>query len=351
MVKAVAPPETVEWSCPTCREETEQKVLKGKVVKKGLGVEGTFECLQCGSVQSSLVTWPSPVPISMIVSKEAESYPAGVEVLEGEGISVGDEFEVEDTLVEITGIELKDQGRRVEKAFAEEVATLWAKSIDQVRVKFAVNVGPVTRSYEAWFGPEEEISVGEPFELGDERAVVDRILTTEGRRYMGTYNVRDIKRVWLRSPSRQRPLHGGGPPNAERGGRPEGRPVGARTGQGRSRPSSGRTGGGPWTGEQRQERPPGARPRSGDDERPRSGGPRSGGRNDTRPGQGRPSSGTRSSGRPRTGGAKGRPGAGGRPSTGRSSPPRAPRAPRSGGTGPSQKGRGRPSKDRRGSRP
>lgn len=269
-------PETVEDRCVTCGETTLQEVLKGRVVKGGLGVEGTFRCTECETVVSGLVSFPAPLVVPLIVSYEDESVPAQVEVPEDEMLEIGDEFLVDDERVELTGIELKDEGRRVEKARADEIRTLWGKNRDRIKVKFGINEGDVTHSFETWFGPEEEVHVGEAFDLGDDEVVVDRIVTTEGSKIRGGWNVRSIKRVWLRRPSKRRERR------EEREDRKDG------DASGRARPTTDARTGDKGTG----------RASSRASGRPSQGRPPSKGRG--RPGAGRPR------GRGPTGGARGR---------------------------------------------
>lgn len=264
------PPESVETRCVTCLEETEHEVLKGKVVRGGLGVEGTFKCLECTTIQSGLVTFPAPLEVPFIVSEGPEAVPHGVEIFDDDQVAVGDEFEIDGALVEVTSVELKEDGRRVRRAKATDIGTLWGKNIDTIRIGFALNTGPRTMAFEADFGPEDEIAVGDEFEYDDEDVIVERIITDGGKRFRGSFNVREIKRVWLKKKKDDRPRkprsdvprgqkaqrqysrerskqkQGGDRPT---GGRPSGPPRsgGYGGGDGGSRPSGG-GGSGPYRG-------------------------------------------------------------------------------------------------------
>jgi uncharacterized Zn finger protein len=346
------PPEIVETRCTACRDTTEHQVLKGKVVRGGLGVEGTFECLECKTVHTGLVSFPAPLDIPFIVSQDAESEPASVPLFEDDVVAVGDEFEIEDSLIEVTAIELKEEARRVNRAKAQEIKTLWGKNIDIIRIGFALNIGDITRSFEAEFGPEDEIAIGDEFEYEDGDVIVDKILTFDGKRFRGSHNVREIKRVWLRrkgEPKKERrdPTVPRGQKEQRRAGRQQDKAP--RTASGRTsgdRPSGGRpsssdrpSGGRPSGGRPSGGRPSGGRPSGG---RPSGGRPSGGRPSGGRPSGGRPSGGRPSGGRP----SGGRP-SGGRPSGGR--PSGGPGGGRGGPRGGGGRGRGggRPGPGRR----
>jgi uncharacterized Zn finger protein len=232
----VAPPQAVEATCPHCGEHATQQVKKGHVAKKGAAVEGTFTCEECGHTHQGLIDVPVPVEIPLLVSdEEGKTEPMAVQVLDEENVQLGDEFEVEEALVEITSVELSD-ARRVEKAPAKDIKTLWGKDITQVKVSFAMNVGSETRAFEAHFDPEDSIAIGDKFDLDETEVEVKQIVTDAGKRRHGRHNVREIRRVWLKRHGRD-----------DRQGPPRGRTTGAtkRPQGGRSGQRSGtRTGGG-----------------------------------------------------------------------------------------------------------
>ena len=300
---APVPPEILDTRCATCRAETEHDVLKGKVVRGGLGVEGTFRCRDCATTHSGLVTFPVPVDIPFIVSVQDAAQPHAVQVFEDDQVAVGDEFEIDGALVEVTAIELKDEARRVRRARAPDIKALWGKNIDHIRIGFSLNVGSVTHAFEADFGPEDEISVGEEFTYEDQDVIVDRIITQGGKRFRGTFNVREIKRVWLRKPPGSGPVRRAPPkdvPRSQKEQRQANRKThpGPRTGAPRRSPAGSGDGG------RSGSRPGGSGGRSsGGGGGPRSGG--SGGRSSG--GRGGPRGGPRGggSGGPRRGGAPG----------------------------------------------
>ncbi len=196
----VAPPEQVEALCPGCGEHSLHHVEKGQVAKKGAAVEGTFTCAECGHTHQGLVEVPVPVNVPFLVSdEEGRTQPLSIQVLDEEDVKTGDEFEVEDALVEVTSIETQD-GKRVEEAPAKGIKTLWGKDITQVKVSFAMNVGSATRAFEAHFDPEDTIGIGDKFDLDETEVEVKQVITDSGRRRHGRHNVREIRRVWIKRP-------------------------------------------------------------------------------------------------------------------------------------------------------
>lgn len=237
----MAPPEEVETQCPACKAPRPHQVKKGTVVKSGSGVEGTFTCLKCSHTHQGLVQIPMPVEIPLIVSRDAEAEPLAVQVLEEEEVRVGDEFEVEDALVEVTSIEIADT-QRVRKAPAKNIKTLWGKDITQVKVAFGLNAGPHTRAFETTFDPDDTIGIGDKFDLDDMEVEAQKIITTSGRRTHGRHSVREIRRVWLKRSGSSRPVYKR-PAKSATGKRPSPPPrkgAGKRpSGTGRGRPRDG----------------------------------------------------------------------------------------------------------------
>ena len=135
-------PNALNLECPDCGEKTVHEVLRGKISKEGDVLETTVKCLQCAKVYTTVVREPKAVMVPIIVSDMGSSKRYEVEMSQGDLVSYEDEMFVEDMPVLITGIEV--DGRRVLKAKAEEIASLWAKKFDKVRVRIAVNKGSKT---------------------------------------------------------------------------------------------------------------------------------------------------------------------------------------------------------------
>ena len=190
-------PNALNLECPDCGEKTVHEVLRGKISKEGDVLETTVKCQQCAKVYTTVVREPKAVLVPIIVSEMASSKRYEVEMAQGDLVSYEDEMFVEDMPVLITGLEV--DGRRVMKAKAEEISTLWAKKFDKVRVRIAVNKGSKTLSVDITATPDEEFFVGDLMTLGREEVVIHSIKTSDGgMAKSGAVRARDIVRIYAK---------------------------------------------------------------------------------------------------------------------------------------------------------
>src|SRR3989442_114492 len=113
-----------------------------------------------------------------------------------EDVTVGEELDLGDTRISVTAIESK--GRRVGAEKAKSIDTVWAKRIDQVRVKFSVNKGNRTVPHEVLAAADEEFEIGEIVDLGRDRAVVHHIRTERRTLRQGRVRADEIVRMYGR---------------------------------------------------------------------------------------------------------------------------------------------------------
>ncbi|HEX9341245.1 MAG TPA: HVO_0476 family zinc finger protein [Thermoplasmata archaeon] len=172
----MAAPSALVLTCGQCGETAPHRVLRGKI---GGGdeivFEGVVKCSACDFVSSVVTREPKPIDVPLVVSWLDQSEKTSLEFSPEEDVRVGEELDLGDSRIAITAIEVG--GRRVDGAKAKEVATLWAKRIDQVRVKFSVNKGNRTVPHEVLAAADEEFEIGEIVDLGKVRAVVHHIRT------------------------------------------------------------------------------------------------------------------------------------------------------------------------------
>lgn len=190
-------PSALVLTCASCGEVVPHRVLRGKIGGKDeIVFEGTVKCTKCGHVSTVVTREPKPIHVPIIVSWLEQSERTTLEFSPEEDVDVGEELELGDTRIAITAIE--SGGRRVEGAKAKEVATLWAKRIDRVRVKFSVNKGNRTVPHEVLAAPDEEFEVGEIVDLGKERALVHHIRTHARTVRRGRVRADEIVRMYGR---------------------------------------------------------------------------------------------------------------------------------------------------------
>ncbi|WP_214019644.1 HVO_0476 family zinc finger protein [Methanoculleus sp.] len=162
--------------CPVCKEECEHQVLRE-------AAELVVQCSECGQVHR-IPKPPEPeiLTVKAIVSHETESMVCSVEMLEDEAVSLGDQIaaECEDEVfgVEVTGIEAG--AKRVRRAKAREVTTLWTRGIEQVVVKASIHTGRTTLPLYQTVDGEDEFVVGETYTFGGRRIRISHIKLRDG---------------------------------------------------------------------------------------------------------------------------------------------------------------------------
>ncbi|MCK9297820.1 MAG: hypothetical protein M0P21_02505 [Methanoculleus sp.] len=162
--------------CPVCKEECEHQILRE-------AAELVVQCSECGQVHR-IPKPPEPeiLTIKAIVSRETESRVCSVEMLADEVVSLGDQIaaECEDEVfgVEVTGIEAG--AKRVRRAAAGEVTTLWTRGIEQVVVKASIHTGRTTLPLYQTMEGEEEFIVGEAYTFAGRRIRISHIKLRDG---------------------------------------------------------------------------------------------------------------------------------------------------------------------------
>ncbi|PSQ28523.1 hypothetical protein BRD03_02905 [Halobacteriales archaeon QS_9_68_17] len=175
--------ERVAVTCPSCSPdiETVHEVLKP-------GGQATVRCTECSHVHKTTVEEDEAVTRDVVVSQDGESFTATVDAPPEEPVAVGEEFvlDAEEAImtVRITDLELGEQ-RRVEEAVIEDVDTLWTRAVDNVSVDATIHPKEGTgnredtRSVEVFVPGDDEFTVGEVEEHGDEAFEVEGIVVRD----------------------------------------------------------------------------------------------------------------------------------------------------------------------------
>ncbi len=174
--------------CPACGDP-EFEVLKQS--ENSL----TLQCVECHNVWSTTPPRIRTIELKFVISHEGEAHPDRMEVLRDDEIAVGDEFELNDHRMIVTGIER--EGGTSEKLQAEDIKVLHAKVFDTVPLKFSVNDGDTTRSYRRDVDPDQPISIGEVFDLDGAKVIVKTFKTDQNRTvHKGVLPARSIVRCF-----------------------------------------------------------------------------------------------------------------------------------------------------------
>jgi uncharacterized Zn finger protein len=181
--------------CPQCEDETDHEVLKeapGDLLVR---------CTVCGAIYHIPVPKERLIDVKAIVSMEDQSLVGSVELLEDDLVSVGDTLVAESgedvVSVEVTSIEVGD--RRVGRAKASEISTLWTRVIEEVIVKASVHHGAKTIPLYQQCDGEEPFAVDEVYTFGNVRFRITHIKMRTGQmlRKEGWKTVaKKIKRIY-----------------------------------------------------------------------------------------------------------------------------------------------------------
>jgi uncharacterized Zn finger protein len=195
----MAAPSALVLKCTHCGETAPHRVLRGKIGGKDeIVFEGVVRCSKCDAVSNVVTREPKPISVPLILSWLDRSEKTSLEFSPEEDVWVGQELDLGDTRIAITAIEAG--GRRVKDAKAKASDTVWAKRVDQVRVKFSVNKGNRTVPHEVLAAADEEFEIGEIVDLGKDRAVVHHIRTPLRTLRQGRVRADEIVRMYGRFP-------------------------------------------------------------------------------------------------------------------------------------------------------
>jgi len=190
-------PSALVLKCPNCGEVVPHRVLRGKIAGKDeIVFEGVVRCSKCDAISNVVTREPKPIVVPLILSWLDRSEKTSLEFSPDEDVAIGEELDLGDTRIAVTAIE--SAGRRVGATKAKAVDTIWAKRIDQVRVKFSVNKGNRTVPHDVLAAPDEEFEVGEIVDLGKDRAVVHHIRTRIRTMRQGRVRADEIVRMYGR---------------------------------------------------------------------------------------------------------------------------------------------------------
>jgi uncharacterized Zn finger protein len=170
----------IEVECPSCspKEEVGHQVLKD-------GQSPLVRCLDCGQVHPAKIKTPKAVNLRVIVSKMDISSTYKTKLDSEDVLQVDDELVVDD---EETGVvcpilitSLEAGGKRVLRAKAEDIETIWGRAIDEMTVKFSAQSGTEkTEVLEKRVPGDYEFVVGAEEKVGNTRIFITKIKVRDG---------------------------------------------------------------------------------------------------------------------------------------------------------------------------
>lgn len=185
----------VSTGCPSCGVAGEHDILK----KNG---DMTVKCVYCGHVHKvNLSASPGEVERRVIVSQGSESFPTTVSLNPKENLEVGEErvLECDEGIfgVEITSLE--SDKKRLSSAEAEDIETIWARSIDNVEVPITIHGEYNSESYTLHVPGDYKFTIGEKEKVDKNEFEVTYIISRDGEKssYEGDIVLaKNIKRVY-----------------------------------------------------------------------------------------------------------------------------------------------------------
>ena len=162
--------------CPECKDETEHEVVADSR-------DRLVRCTACGHHQHiPKEKEPELLTVKTIVSREGTSMVGSIEFAEDDECFVDDHLvaEVGDEAygVEVSAIEVGE--KRVHRAKAKLVTTLWTRTIDQVVVKISVHDGRKTIPLYMECEGETEFVVGEKYVVDAKRFKISHLKLRDG---------------------------------------------------------------------------------------------------------------------------------------------------------------------------
>jgi uncharacterized Zn finger protein len=158
-----------------------------------------MRCTDCGTTHPIQKERERLANVRVIVNRDGTSQPYNINLPAQEKLRVGGELLVDDqakdvVLAEITSLETD---RRVEKATANEVKTVWARAIDNVTLRVSVYNNGVSRPLSTEASGKDVFERGEVLEIDGIRFQVVKI-KLRGEGFADRAEAKDIVRVWGR---------------------------------------------------------------------------------------------------------------------------------------------------------
>ena len=184
-------------SCPRCSRSTEHEVLRR--APKGGGNDILAKCVECDEVHTIVLRPPKAVRVNATLSDGKESEARSIEVDEDEIISIGDVFERDGALWEVTRID-GDASQPYEKLGASEIKAMWAVRRDRAVVKLTLTDGESSIASRIECDPDRVFTCGSILEVDGRRWRIRALHTGKGRTLSGSRPAADLRRMYLHPP-------------------------------------------------------------------------------------------------------------------------------------------------------
>ena len=186
-----------EASCPNCSQSTEHEILRR--TSRGSGNDVLAKCVECGEVHTIVLRPPKAVQVNATLSDGKESESRSIEIDEDEVITIGDVFERDGALWEVTRID-GSASRPYDKLGASDIRAMWAVRCDRAVVKLTLTDGEDSIASSIECDPERVFTCGSILEIDGRRWRIRALHTGTGRTLSGSRTAEDLRRMYLHLP-------------------------------------------------------------------------------------------------------------------------------------------------------
>ena len=177
--------------CPVCGDVEPHEVIRAAAAG------WTIQCVTCSIVRT--VASPKQeryITVPAIMSRGSQARSIQLEVPLDNPVKVDDEFEHDGQRLRVTAIELPD-GERPKSSPGRNIRMLYVVYFDTVTLRYTLNQGEITRSFQEEAVPEEEIEIGTVREVQGVKLVVKTLKSDQNRTiHRGHLQARNIRRVF-----------------------------------------------------------------------------------------------------------------------------------------------------------
>ncbi len=183
--------------CPTCKEEIPHQILRTS--EKGKGVDHLVQCGTCNGVHKIELRPPKCTDVRFTLSEQGDSKQLIMDIDVDEVFSLGDQFDHDEYVWEITRLEMPD-ATSSKRVSAEDVRMVWATRVDEVMVRLTFTDGEESFSDSMMCEPDEEFHCGAIFEHSSGLWRIRALHSGKGRTLNGKMKASNIRRVFLHLP-------------------------------------------------------------------------------------------------------------------------------------------------------
>ena len=183
--------------CPTCKEEVSHQILR--TTEKGKGVDHLVQCNICNGVHKVELRPPKSTEVRFTLSERGDSNQLIMEIDVDELFTLGDQFDHDESIFEITRLEMPD-ATSSNRVSAEKVRMVWATRVDEVMVKLTFTEGEESFSDTIMCQPDQEFHCGSIYEHSSGLWRIRALHSGKGRTLNGKMKASNIRRVFLHLP-------------------------------------------------------------------------------------------------------------------------------------------------------